>query len=361
MACEMHLKSRMYPTRPLFYAPLTVICVLAACGGTLVADADETIAPDGDSDADSDGDGDTDGDGDGDGDADGDSDAARDGDIEFAIDGPAFLHANLWSVWWNDRTRCGAEVAFLEICLQRGEVDCSLYQQAVEACDPWNTVYGQIGPAQQGTENCSRGRYPDVGGCDTTRYDWELLRFWWYGAEWSGNWPTATIKIFPGGTTDPMTFLGTGLVAFSNLPGTSQAAMAGISNHGLSEWGCTMPGQMSGDAAYQTPFGGFAWIEVPTDAPVSVVAMTTTNFGDSAFQGCDRGDPTQEPWITDAPGAILGCVYVEDYHFQPGRHYFWEYGLIRELPSPSPPQQLIDGLAIPGIGLNITTREGCTH
>ncbi|MCA9658647.1 MAG: hypothetical protein KC486_09900, partial [Myxococcales bacterium] len=64
-------------------------------------------------------------------------------------DGRAFLHADLWSVWWNDRTRCGAERTFLEICQRRGD-DCGLYEAAVAACNPLQVVYGQVGPEKQG-------------------------------------------------------------------------------------------------------------------------------------------------------------------------------------------------------------------
>lgn len=70
--------------------------------------------------------------------------------------------------------------------------------------------------------------------------------------------------------------------------------MAGISNHGMNS-GCSMPGATRGDAAYRTPFGAFAWVEVPTDQPVTVVGAPASNFGDQPFAGCNRGTVTQDP------------------------------------------------------------------
>jgi hypothetical protein len=269
--------------------------------------------------------------------------------------GPAFLHADVWSVFWNDRTRCGAERTFLEICERRGDADCTAYQAAYAACDPWMVVYGQVGPEQQGNELCARGPLPDVGGCVAAQYDFDALRFSWYGAEWQGNWPFATLKVFPAGAD----WTGGGeIVALSNLPGHAQAAMAGIDDHGLG-WGCTMHGATSGDAAYRSPFGAFAWVEVPTGAPVIVAAAAGTNFGDQPFQGCQRGAATQEPWVSDAPGSTLGCVYVQEVTFEPGHHYAWRYGTIVELDQPRPPAEILAGFARPEVGLDVSEPDAC--
>lgn len=270
-------------------------------------------------------------------------------------DGPAYLHVDTWSTWWNDRTRCGAEVTFLEICERRGEPDCGTYEAAVAACDPNMIVNGQVGPEQQGNELCSRGVLPDIGGCIASSYDFEALRYWWYGAEWQGNWPTATLKVFPGGAD----WTGGGeLIALSNLPGLAQSGMAGIENHGLSS-GCAISGATSGDAAYQTPFGAFAWIEVPTGEPVTIVAAAATNFGDMPFAGCNRGAATQEPWVTAPPDAMLGCVYVLDTTFEPGHHYLIRYGQLSELDAPSPPADIVEAFARPEVGVDVSQPAAC--
>lgn len=280
-------------------------------------------------------------------------DAARDG---APVDDRAFLHVDLWSVWWNDRTRCGAERTFLEICQERGTADCDRYQRAVEVCDPFKIVLGQVGPEKQQEDLCRRGQYPDIGGCDARAYDFARLRFWWYGAEWQGNWPVATIKVFPAGTD----WKGGGeLIALSNVPGAQQAAMSGIANHGLG-YGCAMRGVTSGDDRYRKPFGGFAWIQVPTDEPVTVVAAAACNFADQTFAGCTRGAASQDPWITEAPGAVLGCVYVQqNVTFARGTHYRWAYGKIEPLAAAAPPQELIDGFALPAVGVDIRSRDAC--
>ncbi|MCC6877760.1 MAG: hypothetical protein IT378_25850 [Sandaracinaceae bacterium] len=267
----------------------------------------------------------------------------------------AYLHADLWSTFWNDRTRCGAEVAFLAMCRARNE-DCSLYERAVAACDPSRVVYGQVGPEKQGERLCRRGLHPDFGGCDARRYDLDRLRFEWYGAEWQGNWPFATLKIFEAGTHEPSAWLGAGLIAQSSLPGHAQAAMGGVENHGLSG-ACAMRGQTQGDAAYQSLFGGFAWIEVPADRPVTIVAAAGTNFANRAFAGCDRGNATQEPWVRDAPGAVLGCVYVLDHRFEPGRHYALRYGRIEALASAGPPPEIVAGFD--RLGVDVRARSSC--
>lgn len=271
-------------------------------------------------------------------------------------DGKAFLHADLWSVWWNDRTRCGAERTFLDICQRRGDA-CDLYQAAVNACDPAKIIYGQVGPEKQGEPLCQRGKHPEIGGCIASDYDFDALRFTWYGAEWQGNWPFATLKLFPAGAD--WTSSGDELIALSSLPGAPQAAMSGIANHGLG-YGCTMPGVTSGDEAYLRPFGGFAWVEVPTGEALTVVAAAATNFADNAFQGCSRGAATQDPWISGAPAAQLGCVYVEENMvFEPGKHYFWRYGQIVELAAKGPPPELIAGFGLPEVGLDVSDRSAC--
>jgi hypothetical protein len=267
---------------------------------------------------------------------------------------PAYLHADLWSVWWNDRTRCGAERTFLEICTARGEKDCNLYQQAWSACDPSQVVYGQVGPEKQSEPLCQQSKYPAVGGCDATKYDFGKLRFWWYGAEWQGNWPVATLKVFPQGGD----WKGGGeLIALSNVPGAAQAAMSGINNHGLG-YGCAMLGVTSGADKYLKPFGGFAWVEVPTDTPVTVAALAASNFANQAFAGCSRGAATQTPWVTAPPGAVLGCVYVEeDVIFKPGHHYYWRGGKLAELAGAGPPQELVAGFAL--VGVSIQSKSSC--
>ena len=77
-------------------------------------------------------------------------------------DPSAYLHANVWSTWWNDRTRCGAERTFLRICQKRASGSCSLYQQAVAACNPSTIVYGQVGPEKQSEPLCQQSKYPSV-------------------------------------------------------------------------------------------------------------------------------------------------------------------------------------------------------
>ena len=272
-------------------------------------------------------------------------------------DPSAYLHANVWSTWWNDRTRCGAERTFLRICQQRGAGSCSLYQLAVSACDPKKIIYGQVGPEKQKEALCNQSNYPSVGGCEAAKYDFAKLRFWWYGAEWQGNWPVATIKIFKKGQD----WKGSGeLIALSSVPGARQAAMSGIKNHGLG-YGCAMAGKTGGSKAdqFRRPFGGFAWIKVPTGQAVTVAALAATNFAGYAFAGCSRGTVKQSPWITGAPGATLGCVHVQDITFKPGKHYYLSFGQIKELATAAPPKELVDGFKLPGVGINITSRSAC--
>lgn len=280
---------------------------------------------------------------------------ATSGTTGAPADDRAFLHVDAWSVWWNDRTRCGAERTFLEICQLRGG-DCGLYEQAYAACDPGKIVYGQVGPEKQGEALCQRSKVPAIGGCVAADYDFDALRFSWYGAEWQGNWPVATLKVFPQGVD----WKGGGeLIALSNLPGAAQAAMAGIDNHGLGT-GCAMLGVTEGDDKYLRPFGGFAYVEVPTGVPVTVAVMAAGNFADQPFQGCSRGAATQDPWITGAPGAELGCVYVlADVVFTPGKHYAWRYGQLGELPAPAPPPELVAGFALPEVGVDLYGPDAC--
>lgn len=290
------------------------------------------------------------------------ADVAKDAPGEASSDGAAdapgvdptraFLHADLWSTFWNDRTRCGAERTFLEICKRRGEGDCSNEQKAWDVCDPTRIVYGQVGPEKSGEPLCQRSTLPAVGGCEAKKYDFDQLRFRWYGAEWEGNWGFATLKLFEDGKD----FRGTGeTLAFSSIPNAAQSAMAGIADHGLGH-GCVLHGVTTGDDKYKKPFGAFAWIEVPTGRPMTIASVASTNFGDKPFAGCNRGAATQAPWITGARGAQLGCVHVlEKVVFSPGKHYFLQYGKLTEVSGP--PKVVIDGFAL--AGLDVTAPSAC--
>ena len=270
-------------------------------------------------------------------------------------DDNAYLHVDLWTTWWNDRTRCGAERAFLGMCKKRGE-DCKTIEQAVAACDPNKIVYGQVGPEKQGEKLCRRSKFPDIGGCIAAKHDYAKLHFWWYGAEWQGNWPWATLKVFPKGKD----WKGGGeLIAISSLPNRKESVMAGIQNHGMG-FGCVMKTTSSGDDRYHKPFGGFAWVRVPTDQPVTIAAVAASNFGGQSFGGCHRGNPTQQPWIPGAPGSQLGCVYVhQDVTFAKGKHYLLSYGKLSELKTAGPPKILIDGFALKEVGIDVSQRDNC--
>ncbi len=264
----------------------------------------------------------------------------------------AFLHADLWSTFWNDRTRCGAERTFLEICKRRGEADCANEQKAWDVCDPTKTVYGQVGPEKSGEPLCQRSQFPAVGGCDAKAYDFEKLRFFWYGAEWAGNWPWATLKLFEDGKDIRA---GGETIAFSSIPNAAQSAMSGIANHGLG-YGCALRGVTTGDDKYKKPFGAFAWIEVPTGRPLTIASVSATNFGDTAFAGCNRGAATQSPWITGARGAQLGCVHVlEKVVFSPGKHYLLQYGKLTE--TSGPPPAIVAGFKLASI--DVGTPSAC--
>ena len=260
-------------------------------------------------------------------------------------DPSAYLHANVWSTWWNDRTRCGAERTFLRICQKRGG-SCGTYAKAVSVCNPSKTVNGQVGPEKQGESLCKQSKDPSIGGCVASKYDFDKLRFWWYGAEWQGNWPVATIKVF----TQGKDWKGGGeLIALSSVPGAKQAAMSGIKNHGIGH-GCAMLGKTSGSKAdkYRRPFGGFAWIKVPTNQKLTVAALAASNFAGYSFAG----------WISGAPGATLGCLHVlQNVVFAPGKHYYWSHGLIKQLPTAAPPKELVDGFKL--VGKNITSKAAC--
>jgi len=105
---------------------------------------------------------------------------------------------------------------------------------------------------------------------------------------------------------------------------------------------------------------GSAWVEVPTDEALTVVATAATNFADNAFQGRSRGAATQDPWISGAPGAQLGCVYVEENMvFEPGKHYVWRYGELVETDAKGPPPELLAGFALPEVGLDVSDRSAC--
>lgn len=122
--------------------------------------------------------------------------------------------------------------------------------------------------------------------------------------------------------------------------------------------GVSASGGVGGADAEPWPSGG--WVEVPAGQPLTIAVASSDNFGNHAFAGCQRGAATQSPWVTSPPGAQLGCVYVnENVVLQAGKHYFWQYGNLTELPTPAPPKLIVDAFKLPGVGIDVTKKDNC--
>ncbi len=272
----------------------------------------------------------------------------------------AYLHVNLWNKFHNFRSWCGTEKTFAWQCrhikAKYPNVDCTSIEQKARDCqtreeaNPDDVEYGFVGFKKQDAEHqdlCHGSLLDDDGGCDYRRWDLDdKLHFYWYGPRWGSNWPVATVKVFAGAgkkytDTDEV-------VGLSNRQATKDRSATGVNRGGTRiSTGCVII-QNEGQDEYHAPFGAFAWIEVPTDTPVTVVGVSGAIFGDdfSAF-GRDRGsapvlvnhNPSDQAaaaayWAANPPngGTRVGySTYTEEVIFKKGKQYYWGHGSIEEV------------------------------
>lgn len=350
-------------------------------------DGDGDIEGDGDADSDADGDVDSDADSDSDIDADSDVDGDADSDADFdesddgcTGEGPAYIHGDLWPFWYNYRVACNAQHRWLWICEQRlGEGNCSAEQQRFDDCwqargdfprsswdgstgAPSSPNYGVCQPHHWDEKNGEDRRPGNPVPCDTTTYDYDLLRTadprfgvdWWTGGT---SMRHLTIKVTEAGF-DPYTREGQfdGLVNLSTHPGDFAAFMNGLSNHSYAgharPGGCLPP--LTGDGEDPWPhqnFGAFFWLEVPTDRALMLGATWIGPIGDDISLNCLGMDTVWgfpgsfsahsvdgKPWFITSPCWDL----VDSYRFEPGRHYIWDIHGLRQLPDcHGPPEELL--------------------
>lgn len=299
--------------------------------------------------------------------------------------GPAYLHGDVWYFWHNGRVACDAQHRWLWLCEQRlGAGSCAIERGYYEDCLNAGPYYG---PATN-CDDCTPAphipnwgvcqpqhfpekrddRRPDQGGnpCDTRNFDYDALRTSdrRYGLDWWGAGHTAarhmTLKIYDQGQ-DPLANEGQGdaLAVLSTHPGEHEAFMDGRSNHPYAgsarqRAGC-LP-SLEGDNEQPMPgqnFGAFAWVEVPTDRPVTMAiswhgpvggdvglqCLTGKYFfpGDFGAHGVDG-----KPWFVSSP-----CWDItSNFQFEPGAHYVIDHMGLRKLDGcDGPPAHILDVVA----------------
>jgi hypothetical protein len=294
--------------------------------------------------------------------------------------GPAYVHGDLWPYWHNGRVACQPQHKWWWICETRlGAGNCGPEEQRFWDC--WNAT-GDFPPTSWGADStptphsanygvCQPHHWPEKNlpavrpgnpvPCDTTTYDYSLLRTAdpFYGVDWwtgTTGMRHLTVKVYAA-SVDPLASegLADGIVNLSTHPGERDAFMDGLSNHSypghVRNGGCVP--QLTGDPESPYPdqnFGAFFWLEVPTDRRVTIGATWTGRVGGDVGDGCLLplyGFPSNfavhsvdgKPWFILNP--CWDILY--DVQLEPGRHYVWDVHGFRLLPDCNgPPQHLLD-------------------
>ncbi|MCA8978600.1 MAG: hypothetical protein KDC14_01145 [Planctomycetes bacterium] len=126
--------------------------------------------------------------------------------------GPAYLHGDIWPLWWNYRVQCDRQHKALWRC-EKGGGDCSEEKKAVDDCDVCKQKDGICIPRSRKGEKdgcCDEGACCDYDGkvgadedthfwgyyrmcrtdCDTRDFEYDKMAGTFYGKGWKylGQW-----------------------------------------------------------------------------------------------------------------------------------------------------------------------------
>ena len=251
-----------------------------------------------------------------------DSGPARDGgartDARPAVScggSDAYLHGDLWPMWYNMRVACDPEHRALWRCQRLHGADApdcapiaTIYAECTSTwASPWPCLnWGVCAPVDEGNE-CGT----DVPSkCDTRSFDYDSPELWgkYYGLTWSSPdlHRFLTIHVRNGA--------GDLIAAYSARPGSGDAHMDGVENFGVGPAPSGHIQLISSERPGRTEdrFGSFACIRLPAGQPLTLWAA----------------------WMnTDFPHTCAASYHSQPYTpcsmevaamtFEAGRHYLW--------------------------------------
>jgi hypothetical protein len=227
----------------------------------------------------------------------------------------AYLHGDLWPMWYNMRVACDPEHRALWRCERihgEGAAECRSLQDHYEECigtygSPWPCINWGVCAPIEGTV-CGVGDPPEE--CDTTAYDYDSDELWgsYYGLQWGSH-------------TDLHRFLtihvrnasGDLIIALSARPGSDEAYMGGLDNFGI---GTDPAGfiQIIRDTRpekFTDKFGTFACIRLPAGEELTLWAAWMNEFCHTCAEDYES-HPDTPCWTRDITMS-----------FEAGRHYLW--------------------------------------
>lgn len=225
----------------------------------------------------------------------------------------AYLHGDLWTMWYNMRVACDPEHKALWRCRRIHGADapeCAGIKALYRECQDWNSPwpclnYGVCAPVEGTVCTFKEG---DV--CDTRDFDYASPEIWgsYYGRQW-------------GSRTDLHRFLtihvkdsGDNLViAFSARPGSADAYMDELNNFGVGPepQGFIQIIRSGEPEKFTDRFGSFACIRLPAGQRLRLKAMWMNEFCHTCASDYDS-QPHTPCWTEEIAMS-----------FEPGRHYLW--------------------------------------
>jgi|GEM_PF-4671415 len=225
----------------------------------------------------------------------------------------AYLHGDLWPMWYNMRVACDPEHKSLWRCERiygSGAPECNrisaLYNECITSWgSPWPCLNWGVCAPIDGTVCSLR----DASVCDTRTFNYDSPDVWgsYYGWQWGSHtdlhrFLTITVKDSTGTT----------IIAFSSCPNSADAYMT-TDNFGIGPepQGFIQIIRPTDPEKYTDKFGSFACIRLPANQPLTLKAAWMNEF-------CHTCSSSYHSY-PDTP------CWTEDIHmtFEQGRHYLW--------------------------------------
>jgi hypothetical protein len=242
----------------------------------------------------------------------------------------AYLHGDLWPMWYNMRMCCDGEHRAIWRCERIngvGSSTCNALRAHYQGClaDPNAEVCPNWGVCCfKGSNGCTDPTPEYLKICDTRSIDYASPTIWgtYYGRQWGSG---TTLHRFL--TLQVWDSAGTRIASFSSNPGEADAYVEGVQNHGV---GAQPQGftQVIVDKL-RDRFGSFACIRLPTGQPLTLQAIWMNDF----CHTCKSSYWSQPD--TACRSAKLTLTP------EPGRHYLWtERGLEKMSGCGGPPPEV---------------------
>jgi hypothetical protein len=225
----------------------------------------------------------------------------------------AYLHGDLWPMWYNMRVACDPEHKAWWRCERihgEGAAECtpiaSMYNDCINNWDSGRCMIGVYAPVLgTGCWECAP-EWPE-GTCDTRTFDYDTDEMWgsYYGVQWSTH-----LNLHRHLTVKVKDSAGNEIVGFSTCPQRDECYMGG-GNFGIGPEPQGVIQEISNAERYTAKFGTFACIRVPAGVPLTLWASWMNEF-------CHTCSP-------DYPSYPYTPCWTEDIPvtFEPGRHYLW--------------------------------------